>query len=35
LGVTLIFLVISATILLAGARFAPRLDDPTELDGPT
>ncbi|MGD0628501.1 MAG: MFS transporter [Terracidiphilus sp.] len=27
LGVTLIFMVISGTILLAGARFAPRLDD--------
>ena len=27
LGVTLIFLIISAIILLAGARFAPRLDD--------
>ena len=26
LGATLIFLVISAVILLAGARFAPRLD---------
>jgi MFS family permease len=31
LGVTLIFLVISAIILLAGARFAPRLDDTAEL----
>ncbi len=31
LGVTLIFLVISGTILLAGARFAPRLDDTPEL----
>jgi hypothetical protein len=26
LGATLIFLVISATILLVGARFAPKLD---------
>ena len=31
LGVTLIFLVISGTILLAGARFAPQLDDSPEL----
>jgi hypothetical protein len=31
LGVTLIFLVISATILWTGARFAPPLDDPPEL----
>jgi MFS family permease len=31
LGVTLIFLVISAVILLAGARFAPPLDDTPEL----
>jgi len=28
LGATLVFLVISATILLFGARFAPRLDEP-------
>jgi predicted MFS family arabinose efflux permease len=33
LGVTLIFLVISAIILLAGSRFAPRLDDTGELAG--
>jgi MFS family permease len=31
LGVTLIFLVISAAILLAGSRFAPPLDDTPEL----
>jgi MFS family permease len=31
LGVTLIFLVISAIILLAGSRFAPQLDDTGEL----
>jgi len=31
LGVTLIFLVISGIFLLAGARFAPRLDDSGEL----
>lgn len=31
LGVTLIFLVLSGIILLAGARFAPRLDDTPEL----
>jgi len=31
LGVTLIFLVISGIFLLAGARFAPRLDDSPEL----
>jgi MFS family permease len=31
LGVTLIFLVISAVILLAGSRFAPPLDDTPEL----
>jgi hypothetical protein len=31
LGVTLIFLVLSGIILLAGARFAPRLDDTSEL----
>jgi sugar phosphate permease len=31
LGATLIFLVISGVILLAGARFAPQLDDSPEL----